>query len=106
MIIEAKKTGEELERINDQRRKWLVASSIVFFGIIFLIFTWDWLDQRNSSTLWWAIVSCMLIISINWWYWTMRVVRQLLSQQKIVFNLLSDIVEDIKSIKNNFKRTK
>ena len=106
MLIEIKKTDEKLEKINNQRRKWLIASSIVFIGIIFLIFAWDWLDRLDSSIVWWIIISCMLIISMNWWYWTMKVIRQLIHHQKLEFNLLSDIITEIKSIKENLEKIK
>lgn len=106
MLIEIKKTDEELEKINNQRRKWLIASSIVFVGIISLIFTWEWLNHLDSKIVWWMITSIMLIISINWWYWTMKVIRQLIYHQKLEFNLLSDIIIEIKSIKKDLDKVK
>ena len=106
MLIEIKKTDEELEKINNQRRKWLIASSIVFVGIISLIFTWEWLNHLDSKIVWWMITSIMLIISINWWYWTMKVIRQLIYHQKLEFTLLSDIIIEIKSIKKDLDKVK
>ena len=106
MLIEIKKTDKELEKINNQRKKWLMASSVVFVGIISLIFTWEWINHLDSTIVWWMITSIMLIISINWWYWTMKVVRQLIYHQKLEFNILSDIIIEIKSIKENLNKIK
>jgi len=90
---------EDLNRINDQRRLWLYASSVVFVSTIFLIFGWNWLSGLESSELWWFIVSCMLITSINWWYWTMKVIRIILKYQAIEYELLKDILNDVAELK-------
>lgn len=91
---------KNLDAFNKQRHTWLWASSIVFLGIIFLIFCWEWLDSLSSKSLWWAIVSLMLIISINWWYWTMKVVRYAISHQALELKILKSLVEDINVVKN------
>ena len=94
----------DLDKINQQRRLWLYASSIVFTGIIALIFTWDWLDHFHSSTLWWGIISLMLLLSINWWYWTMRVVKILLCHQQAAQELLKHLVEHIAEAREDIKQ--
>jgi uncharacterized membrane protein len=95
--------AKDLEKINNQRRLWLYASSVVLTGIIFLIFTWDWLDHFHSHTLWWAIVSTMMIICVNWWYWTMRVIRILLNHQEAEYDLLSSVLNDISKAREEIK---
>ena len=94
---------KDLQEVNKQRRRWLYASSIVFLGIVLLIFSWDWLDQFHSKSIWWVIVSLMLIVSVNWWYWTMRVVSRLVHHQKIEFSLIIELVKDIREIKSDVK---
>jgi uncharacterized membrane-anchored protein YitT (DUF2179 family) len=94
----------DLDKINKQRRAWLYASSVVFVGIIFLIFSWDWLDHFHQSSIWWVVISLMLILSINWWYWTMRVVKVLLCHQQIAQSLLKAVLEDVHEAKQNIKR--
>ena len=94
-----KLNDRHLERINQQRRKWLYASSVVFTGIILLIFAWDWLDHFHSQSIWWVVIALMLIISINWWYWTMRVVYKMLQHQKIEFNIIKELVADVKAVR-------
>lgn len=93
----------DLERMNDQRRTWLWASSVVFWAIIFIIFAWDWIDGLHSKSVWWFIVSCMLILSINWWYWTMRIIRKLIAHQAVEYDLLKSILVDLDKIKKDIR---
>ena len=89
----------DLDRINNQRRVWLYASSVVVCCIVFLIFGWDWLSNLNSKKVWWLIVSLMLVISVNWWYWTMRVIKIILKYQSIEYDLLQSIMYDIDELR-------
>lgn len=100
-LIEANQ--KDLDRIHDQRRLWLWASSVVFWALIFIIFAWDWIDGMQSKSIWWVIVSCMLILSINWWYWTMRVIRRLVNHQATEYDLLQSILHDLSSIKQDVR---
>lgn len=94
---------EKLNKINDQRRLWLWASSFVFWSIISIIFMWDWIDGLHSKSFWWVIVSFMLILSINWWYWTMRVMRLLIHHQMVQYNILKMILVDLGKIKKDVR---
>lgn len=94
---------KDIERLNYQRRWWLYASSIVFSGIIGIIFGWDWISGLDSKPIWWVIVSLMLLISVNWWYWTMRVIRILIRYQEVEYALLQEILHDVNYFKQNLK---
>lgn len=94
---------KDLEKLHDQRRMWLWASSIVFWALIFIIFAWDWIDGFGSKSVWWLIVSCMLIVSINWWYWSMRVVRKLIVHQTIEYGILKSILGDVSEVKKSVR---
>ena len=89
----------DLEHLNKQRHLWLWASSVVFTAIIFLVFYWEWLNNLSSKPLWWVIISLMLLVSINWWYWTMRVVRHALLHQSLELKILKSLITDISSIR-------
>lgn len=88
-----------LEKIYQQRRTWLYASSAVFFGIICLIFSWNLLDNLHNKSIWWVIVSLMLLVSINWWYWTIRVLKILLDQRTAEITIINELLNDIHDVK-------
>ena len=94
-----KNNKSQIEKLNSQRRAWLYASSVVFVGIILLIFGWDFVDNFHTKKAWWAIVSLMLILSINWWYWTIRVIRMLIQQRRNEIDVLSELIVNIKLVK-------
>ena len=94
----------QINVMNDQRRSWLYASSLVFAGIILLIFGWNWLDEFHSKSIWWVVVSLMLLLSINWWYWTMRLVRKLLETKQEEHELLHFIIHNIREIKDDVRQ--
>ena len=93
----------DLERMHDQRRNWLWASSIVFWAIVLIIFAWDWIDGFGSKSIWWVVVSAMLIISVNWWYWTMRIIRKLIAHQEVEYEILKSILLDIAEVKSDVR---
>lgn len=95
---------QDIERINNQRRMWLYASSGVFAAIITIIFGWDWFDNLHSKSLWWFIVSMALLLSVNWWYWTMRVVRKMMYHQEIEYDLLRCILNDLSNVKTEIHK--
>lgn len=96
--------NRDLDQINEQRRTWLYASSVVVVAVVFLIFGWDWLDTLHSKTIWWLITSGMLVLSVNWWYWTMRVMLRLINHQKMEFAIITELLTDIKSIRKEVKQ--
>lgn len=96
--------NKDLEQINDQRRTWLYASSLVVVAVVVLIFGWDWLDTLHSKTIWWLITSGMLVLSVNWWYWTMRVMLRLINHQKIEFAIITELLDDIQVIRKEVRR--
>jgi len=98
------KNNTDLDQINDQRRTWLYASSLVVVAVVVLIFGWDWLDTLHSKTIWWLITSGMLVLSVNWWYWTMRVMLRLINHQKIEFAIITELLDDIQIIRKEVRR--
>lgn len=95
----------DLESLNRQRRLWMVFSSVVFFGIIGLIFYWQQLDSMKWSYTWWAVGSVGLIVALNWWYWTMSLIRRIISHQLNIVGILTEITIDIKNVKEGLVST-
>jgi len=90
---------DDIEEINQQRRYWLLASSIVFVSIIVLIFSWDWITSTRQQSLWWIFISLLLIVSVNWWYWTMNSLATIINRTRDEFIILSDVVDEISDVK-------
>lgn len=90
---------KELEKIYSQRRKWLYVSSIVYTAIIFAIFGWDYLTQHISSRIWWVLISLSLLVSINWWFWTMKSIRTLVYSMYLEYQLLHELHSEIDELK-------
>jgi biotin transporter BioY len=93
----------DIDQANVQRRYWLFASSFVVVSIVGYILGWHWLQALENPYIDWILISAGLLISMNWWYWTMKLVRQYLIHQVEVITLLDDIVNDLKIIKEEVK---
>lgn len=97
------KHAADLEQICKQRRLWLYASSVVYVSIICIIILWDYIDSFHSKTLWWGIISISLIISVNWWYWTMHSLDKLVDSIRSEFTLIREISSDLTELRNIIK---
>jgi hypothetical protein len=98
------KRNNTLKKIDNQRRAWLYASSAIVCSIILIIFAWDWIASLGSPRIWWVIGSILLIITVNWWYWTMKVVLHMSENLLDVMRLIESILGDIAEIKQQVKK--
>ena len=76
----------------------MIASSFVFTGLIILVFWWDWITNLHSRTIWWVIISLMIIISYNWWYWTMHTITKLIEYQRDEYVLVQELLLTIRKL--------
>jgi len=95
---------EELEQINNQRRYWLMASSLVFVAVVLVVAFWNYLMSLNEQWIWWLLFSASVLISMNWWYWTMGYIRKSLIHQLTVVEILADITYDIHLVKEDVRK--
>jgi hypothetical protein len=102
MKTKIKKHIEELHIIDSQRKGWLVLSAVVAAGVLGIIFGWNAVQQYH---LVWLVVSGGLIVSMIWWYWTMKLIRHLIHYKVTESEILIDIVADIRAIKNEVQKT-
>ena len=100
MDVRLKKHLDKLHAFDDERRGWLVLSAFVVATVLGIIFEWD---HVVSSKYIWLIGSLGLVLSVSWWYWTMRLVRHLLESKNDEYQLLTDIVEMVKEVKKEVK---
>lgn len=94
------KNENDLTKIAIQRRKWLYASSIVWVAVIIIIFGWDWMTSTHQKSLWWIFISSTLIVCVNWWYWTMKNIYDILNHQATEYILIMELLHHIKEVRN------
>jgi hypothetical protein len=91
----------DIIRLNNQRIRWLTFSSLIFTVVILIIFLSEKINDLHSHTIWWVIGSLGLLLSINWWYWTLTLIRRVLQHQIDTVIILSEITNDVKEIKTD-----
>lgn len=93
------KHNQTLKKINSQRKIWAWLSISVIAVIAVFV-----LDQKHieSTNIIWYFVSFGFIISVLWWYWTMRLIKFIIEYRTEETQILQDIVSDIKYIKKTF----
>ena len=96
----------DLTKINDQRSLWLMLSSLVFVSVIAIIVSWNYLVLLDSSLIWWSVISIGLTVTVNWWYWSMHLIRKLLHHQITVVDILVEITNEVKGIRDNINNIK
>jgi hypothetical protein len=95
------KFKSDITRLNKQRIRWLAFSSVIFVVVILIIFFSEKINNLHSHTVWWVIGSMGLLLSINWWYWTLTLIRSVLQHQIDTVIILSKITSDVKEIKTD-----
>jgi len=90
---------DHLIALNHDRIIWMYLSITVVAVALALIYSWSKLIAFDSHLLWAFISIGAIVIALSWWYWTMILIRKLLSIQIDVVDVLKDITTDIKEIK-------
>lgn len=91
-------------RLNNQRIRWLTFSVIVFFGVALIVYFLDKINNLHSQSVRWLVVSVGLLLIINWWYWTIVLVRNVLKHQHNTIIVLQNLTSDIKEIKTDINK--
>lgn len=92
-----------LNQIDQQRIIWLRISGFIAVAILSIIFSWDTIYRNHLSVL---VVSLGLIISVIWWYWTMIIIRKLVTARVEENKLLSQLAQDFNDLKIEIQRFK
>ena len=101
MTANIKSHVAELKKFNKERIFWLRLSGFVAISILLIVLDWTVLGKNNFH---WVIVSTGLTLCVVWWYWTMRLVRKVIDHRVVEVEILSDIVSDIKEIREDIKK--
>jgi cell shape-determining protein MreC len=91
----------ELKAIDKYRKLWLLLSSMVVSVILFVIFSWN---DENSQGLIWVFSTLGILLSVVWWYWTMRMIRVLVIHRLTELQILKDLYHDIKILKSEIQK--
>ena len=96
--------ARDIIRLNKQRKYWLIFSSVIFVGVILVIVFSSNINNLHSEAIWWGIGSVGLIVSVNWWYWTLTLVRRVLEHQINMVLLLDEITKDVSDIRIDIRQ--
>ena len=96
-----KKHLDKLHAFDNERRAWLVLSAFVVISVLIIILGWD---AVTHSKIIYLVGTIGLVLSVTWWYWTMRLVRHLLESKTEEYTLLSEIVQMVRDVKNDVKK--
>lgn len=100
MVKNLKTNIQKLKQFDQDRIVWLKLSGLALIVVILLIIDWS---IFGTNKLYWILISFGLILSVSWWYWTMKLIRDLLKHRLVEMEILSDIVNDIKEIKKDVR---
>jgi K+/H+ antiporter YhaU regulatory subunit KhtT len=101
MINEVQKHRDALAKLERQRILWLRLSAFVAAVVLAVVLQWNTI---HGSKLQWIITSAGLTISVVWWYWTMSVIRQIITFRINEAKVLANIVGDVQDIKQTFTK--
>jgi hypothetical protein len=93
---------KELKQLNWQRKAWLVLSAGVLIVIGLLIFDKNWLQHLG---LYLPTAMAGIALSVVWWYWAMHMMGRLLSHRKEETEVLMDIHDSIKEIREEVRKS-
>jgi hypothetical protein len=101
MVDLIKKHIHFLKEFERQRIAWLRLSGFVALSILLIIIEWN---QIESYQLIWLIVMIGLILAVSWWYWTFILIRKLITHKMLEYQILDDIISEIREIKIEIKK--
>lgn len=87
---------KKLKNLDIERKGWLMVSGFIMISILGIIFDWKTVILFKLQYI---LVCAGLIISVVWWFWTMRLIRLLIDHRMAEAETLKEILIDIKSIR-------
>lgn len=94
---------QSINKLNIERKLWLVLSILVVAASVISFLSWNSIQVYHLQ---WVFVTSGITISMIWWFWTMRLIRIILNHRLVEIEILQEIVNDIKDIKNNVANLK
>jgi membrane protein YdbS with pleckstrin-like domain len=92
---------DTLHSLNKERVFWLKISIFIVLISLLTIFNWEYLADTNIVYI---LTSLGIIISIIWWYWTMMIIRKLITFKIAETELLKDIVDNVQYVREKLQK--
>lgn len=92
---------KKIELYERQRKIWMVFSIFFVAFLLSIAFEWRLLLSTNRYEILALVLGILVTTGVIWWYWTMAIVKNLLTERKAELELLLDITNDIKTIKTD-----
>ena len=93
---------QTLRQFEKERKLWMALSAIVIISVLGIIFDWATIYQYKLE---WLVGAGGLLLTIVWWYWTMRITKELITIKIKDREILQEVIEDIKHIRKEILRT-
>lgn len=90
----------DLKKIISQIKAWVASGVVVLIFVLLASFN---LAKTDSLAIGWVLIIMGLIGSIGWWIWTMSIIYQLIKQRIRETHLITDLIDQIRDIKNEIK---
>jgi hypothetical protein len=92
---------DTLHSLNKERVFWLKISIFIVLTLLLTIFNWEYLADTNIVYI---LTSLGLTISIIWWFWTMMIIRKLITFKIAETELLKDIVDNVQYVREKLQK--
>ena len=87
---------KKLNKLDTERKSWLIVSAFIIISTLGIIFDWN---SIVLCRLQYTFVGAGLVTSVVWWFWTMRLIRLLIDHRMAEAETLREILTDIRSIR-------
>lgn len=105
MTPELKKQINQLQTIENQRNTWIKLG--VIFVIYLVLLAVEWYAEAILTAGVWILAGIIIALTtIVWWVWTMFLIKSLLNTKLEEIQLLTAVIEDIKTVKNDVAELK
>lgn len=95
------KNLKEFNNLNNERVCWIRLS--IFVVIVFLLILISWNFIFESRTIY-ILFASGILVSIIWWYWTMRLIKKIIRFKILESEVLEEIVVSLREIKKDIRK--
>jgi len=86
-----------------QKKSWIRFSIFFVILILLAILEWEQIMNLKYQPVQFFIFGFFIIVSVIWWYWTMSMIKKLLTMRQLEVKILEDLVKDINQVKKDIQ---